>query len=86
MLFNIYQWVLKSCYSKVVKIEINLLQVEMITGCVCLSPEAGVLKTIVCTEPEEVPTHKVGKALESEMENLLFFFLIYLDIGRLQST
>lgn len=44
------------------------LQLEIITGCACLSPEAGVLNTIVCTEPEDVPIHKVGKALESETD------------------
>lgn len=33
------------------------------------------LNTIVCTEPEDVPIHKVGKALESatEKKNILYF-------------
>ena len=60
----------------------DLLQLEIITGCAFLSPEAGVLNTIVCTEPEDVPTHKVGKALESAMKilgnnNILLSFILY---------
>lgn len=38
----------------------------MMIDCICRSEGEGVLNIMVCTEPKEVPIHRVGRALESE--------------------